>query len=265
MPLFVVVVAVDPHWLLASLDTHFERVLGPRKLATRGAGHWAATPMNYLEKIFQIPFNIAPMDRDGFGRLVDNLLYDHPRALDSTHDLMIGRDSYNTSSMPVVSQVDALEEGRTRSADSVRLNPRGLVLSGEERAYARQLSSLIPTPRAGKRLINLYRLIRAALPESATSELLATGDYRTILLLLAVLVGNPSFAARLFPAISNGADRETLDEVFNSVAEASGFDHIDVSIHLGGSVKLENVKPWVPMLSRYSFHTGTVVSSTEYP
>ena len=71
LPLFVVVVAVDPRWLLRSLTHHYQGILtGP---SDRAGELWSATPMQYLEKIFQVPFTLAPVATDGYQRLVDSL------------------------------------------------------------------------------------------------------------------------------------------------------------------------------------------------
>src|SRR5713226_5011978 len=65
-PLFVVVVGVDPRWLLRSLQQYSrafqtdEIENGTGKLLEE-EGHWQSTPMNYLEKIFQIPFSLRPI------------------------------------------------------------------------------------------------------------------------------------------------------------------------------------------------------------
>jgi len=76
-PIFVVVVGVDPRWLRRSLELHYPHLLtslsengnSPRKTSrTR-----AATPQNYLEKIFQIPFNLRPMGKKGYESLVGKL------------------------------------------------------------------------------------------------------------------------------------------------------------------------------------------------
>ena len=80
-PLFVVVVAVDPRWLLHSLRVE-SNVLGGDQQGFEedeedGLG-WEATPLNYLEKIFQIPFALRPMGRSGFGAIIDNLVGHKP-------------------------------------------------------------------------------------------------------------------------------------------------------------------------------------------
>ena len=66
-PLFVVVVCVDPRWLLHALKTISGRW---RTGSWPGANASAATPQDYLEKIFQIPFSVRPMDDKGFSNLM---------------------------------------------------------------------------------------------------------------------------------------------------------------------------------------------------
>jgi hypothetical protein len=68
-PLFVVVVAVDARWAAKSLiQTHPQLALG------------AASPADYLEKIFQIPFWVAPMKRYGAKRILNDLWGGRPDA-----------------------------------------------------------------------------------------------------------------------------------------------------------------------------------------
>ncbi|HEX5012714.1 MAG TPA: P-loop NTPase fold protein [Candidatus Limnocylindrales bacterium] len=74
--LFVVVVAVDPRWLLHSLKVT-SRVLAAaddEKDEPEDEFGWEATPLNYLEKIFQIPYALRPMGKTGFEALVTNLV-----------------------------------------------------------------------------------------------------------------------------------------------------------------------------------------------
>lgn len=75
-PLFAVVVAVDPRWLRQSLLDHYPRLLGGADDAgatrARTLGR-PATPQDYLEKIFQVPFNLQAMEKTGFEALVKHL------------------------------------------------------------------------------------------------------------------------------------------------------------------------------------------------
>ena len=71
MPLFVVVVAADPRWLLQCLLTHYQDLL--HEGLNIGTTEWAVTPQNYLEKIFQIPYTLPPMASRDFPNYVTNL------------------------------------------------------------------------------------------------------------------------------------------------------------------------------------------------
>lgn len=72
-PLFVVVVGVDPRWLLHSLETTHSAFQHSQTKTQPNANVWRTTPQNYLEKIFQIPFNLKPMTPPGYGKLIDGL------------------------------------------------------------------------------------------------------------------------------------------------------------------------------------------------
>ena len=95
VPLFVVVVAVDPRWLLQSLRLHYSELLAagtrvadhrsraeaaglPRETTevanTTGADVWESSPVRYLEKIIQIPFALRPISAEGVNSLVEALL-----------------------------------------------------------------------------------------------------------------------------------------------------------------------------------------------
>lgn len=76
-PLFVVVVGVDPRWLRHSLHKQYPENLGEDG---GGPGEEQATPQQYLEKIFQIPFALRPVDKEGFEEMVGTLLSPAPAA-----------------------------------------------------------------------------------------------------------------------------------------------------------------------------------------
>ena len=78
--LFVVVVAVDPRWLLRSLNVHYRELFETASHASNSQeGSWASTPMQYLEKIFQIPFTLPPVDHTGYTTMIGALTAAAPR------------------------------------------------------------------------------------------------------------------------------------------------------------------------------------------
>ncbi len=85
-PLFVVVVGVDPRWLLHSLSLSLTAFQNEGKnfnndKETQEA--WLTTPQNFLEKIFQIQFCLKPMSPDGYGTLIGKLLKNNEKSTES--------------------------------------------------------------------------------------------------------------------------------------------------------------------------------------
>ncbi|WP_250556017.1 P-loop NTPase fold protein [Pseudonocardia lacus] len=223
-PLFVVVVGVDPRWLLGSLERHYRRVLS---VSDGGSDPLTGTtPHDYLEKIFQIPFSLRPMQREAFGRLISSLTghtepapgsADVPVPPPVTDDLVApgpppsrSEDDPAGPAVPVDSSTSTLpgpdagrgsgSEGEAQALDEVALvspNPPQLQITAEEVAALRRTAPLIGTPRAAKRLVNLYRLIRAGLADDEVEAFVAQAEFRTLLVVLAAQIGFPRAAASL--------------------------------------------------------------------
>ena len=77
-PLFVVVAGVDSRWLITSLRIHYQHLLNGenngRAELRADANEWDAFPADYLDKIFQIPFSLQPMDDSGYRALMGALV-----------------------------------------------------------------------------------------------------------------------------------------------------------------------------------------------
>lgn len=99
------------------------------------------------------------------------------------------------------------EQQRIEQAAAERV--QAMMLEDYEEEFIQALFPFIPTPRIAKRFINIYRLIRvrAAMRDQNESKSSATpmsefldpenGDYRAVLLLLAISVGHPEAAPEL--------------------------------------------------------------------
>jgi hypothetical protein len=219
-PVFVVVVGVDARWLLRALKQHYTEMLDD--------------PVDYLEKIFQVSFALRPMDGPGFRRLVSDLAEESGEA---TH--VTPADALR-SGVPVLLSPgrDPVEEVPVQSHD---LTPRGMRFTGPELLFLEQLSPLVRTPRAAKRLVNLYRLVKARMAAAETEAFLDV-DYKVVLVLLAVLVGRSGQCDALFDAIESGRDwRQEMDR-------------------LAGDLKvpddLSAYRKWLPLVRRFSFTTA---------
>ncbi|HEY6004075.1 MAG TPA: P-loop NTPase fold protein, partial [Anaeromyxobacter sp.] len=66
-PLFVVVVGVDARWVVHSLAQHHAELTAEPEPDGRVA---TSTPVQYLEKIFQIPYRLSALGRSGYEQLI---------------------------------------------------------------------------------------------------------------------------------------------------------------------------------------------------
>jgi KAP family P-loop domain len=185
VPLFVVVVAVDPRWLLRAIAAHY------RDLLQAPAGHasppelagpvdpddeelWNSTPAQYLEKIFQVVLTLPPLDTSGHQRLLRTLVGTRedkatpapssPPAppAGGTPPASVNPDNESIGDVPG-HRDDAGMFGVQLPAARVveRVDP--LTLEPDELAMLDLLGPpmLIATPRAVKRLANSYGLLTA--------------------------------------------------------------------------------------------------------
>jgi hypothetical protein len=293
-PLFAVVVAVDPRWLRQSLLDHYPRLLGGAdadgtNARTRSLGR-PATPQDYLEKIFQVPFNLQPMEKTGYELLVDHLFSSNgskppppPQNVPATENRERLTETPKTEttkveegtspSTPVVTHpvIDPQPQPTTKQTPAPPADPERLVLTGKEIADVKRFQLLFQTPRAVKRLANTYSLIRVGVGKSEWSNYLGTADsaadYRVPLLLLAVTSAFPALARpwllwlRNTPPAQWQIDDTELARLIESNADTTASAEWEKLQHCLKAVKLDGWPPpdpetlaqWVPRVARYSF------------
>jgi hypothetical protein len=301
--LFVVVVAVDSRWLLRSLQVRYREMLDLDETQLADP-YRVSTPQNYLEKIFQIPLALGPMPADGFDRYIDYLTESSVEAASTelarlqgevdnggggsaealTTQIPKREESTQTGSarvLPAEQQASqptpvkpSQSEAPAQTGPIVRLVPRLLVIRPEEQRLLKALAPLLPTPRIVKRLVNVFRLIKAAVPTERLSafEDPKQGRYRPVLLLLAILYGRPRHADVLLKKLHERALRQamagteadpTLHDALAHTARLEGArDGIDWSAlaqivrTVAPEVRVSECEPEARLVARYSFVTG---------
>jgi hypothetical protein len=323
LPLFVVVVGVDPRWLLRSLQRHYRALLttpSAQRAASEDVSHWASTPQNYLEKIFQIPFALAPMTGAGFAQLVDDLavgrkgphagqqqiegsaiggdldkaIQSHSGQSENSRTETVSPETRNAdgpseqtktpSTVPGGrSGTDADTSGqRTRNLAEPDPNPAGLTLTDHEIQFIQALAPMVSTPRAAKRLVNIYRMIRSTQTVGGPSSFLnvssGSGDYQAVLQLLAIVSGFPQLAAPTFTALLQAEPGATWSAFLDSLPGSAAPGRDESGKHLNESqaaewcrmqtglaaVSKDNDVPgelrpyseWAPQIARFSFVAG---------
>ena len=210
MDLFVVVVGVDPRWLVRSLQICYGNMVGD---ASQGAEHAmvglaGSSPHDYLEKIFQVPFSLPDMNGNGFDRLIRFLARCSPKVIEpegggdasapGVNDAM--QDYSAAANAPASPEVksevaEVLEASRRLGARAIPRTMRSTMTSRELDLLG-ALAPLVRTPRAATRLFNIYGLLRSARDLSPDGRFLGgptiPGDFEAVIQLLGIQAGAPN-------------------------------------------------------------------------
>jgi hypothetical protein len=152
------------------------------------------------------------------------------------------------------------------------LQPEGLRLRQVEIGFIPLLGPLLPTPRAGKKLVNIYRLIRIAIPDGELPVFLGDdsgGPYQALLVLLGIMVGAPNQARPMMTMIESAnpnadliAGLRTPANNENSSSSQQRTDWMliagvvdDIGAATGLNTEIRHYQRWVPTVTRFSFHT----------
>jgi len=317
-PLFVVVVGVDARWVARSLLLRYRRLWHVDDPTARDGdpNSTAATPQDYLEKISQIPFWLEPMSAGATrkylrGLLEDSLAPAHVGAVDGkrppvapltpTPATGLAAEATQASvGAPVTGAVAAVATPTTAVPTPAKppattpddpgddvMKPPSLELTADELTAMQQLAELIGrSPRAVKRFVNVYRLIRAGIGPGQLAAFVGTsvlpGPYLAVLLLLGLVEGAPKVAETLFvyfeqliTKLDESSAAPTVAELFDAlwataegkslrgsregeraaalfVAAVPGQDHRFPA----ELVEMRHVRQYVPKVSRFAFRTG---------
>ncbi|HKP74643.1 MAG TPA: P-loop NTPase fold protein [Longimicrobiaceae bacterium] len=309
-PLFVVVVGVDARWVKRSLEVRYREFLHAGNVAASVTSAdlliGKATTDDYLEKIFQIPFWLRPMDEAHTGRMVRGLLEGSvaassppdeaglqakaaapidPAAVASEVVEEVARRAGRAAlsgeafSPPEVEILpDQPRQGATETVEAPQVNLESLVFHPEEQEFIAAIAPLLDrSPRALKRFVNVYRLIKAGLTPAEQRAFMISSEGRpapsgAVLFLLAVDTGLPEVAEPFFAALrathsapgdpGTGEGAATLrqlvegkiTELGGPFAEGRPWTRLRVSVdEREFDPPLALLAEWEPRVMRYSF------------
>jgi hypothetical protein len=287
LDLFIVIVAVDNRWLKRSLKRHHRDLFG---LIASDRDDLGTTPLDFLDKIFQIPYGLRPMTTAGGRALLTALLPAEdatiaelpatsppatpappPPASEPPVPSQPSQPSPTTSMPPAATPTapaflttttgrQVLNAAATASPP-VRELASGLHITRAERDFIPLLSPILPTPRSLKKLVNIYRLVRLAVTDTDRAQYLA-GPYQAAALLLAILIGRPDHATAAFTAVLNATAGSDVIDILRRAAPASDPDWHPVRRVLDDLTAATTLTPDLPSyqrycreLARYSFYT----------
>lgn len=296
--LFVVVVGVDARWVIRSLQREYRGLL--TEVVAGGDHPEVATPHDYLEKIFQIPFWVNPMSKDASKGMITGLL--PVRAATQNGSEKINNNNQGKEMTPE-NQV-LLDEANNQGSDTKHdtasgpqsnigndatkpasvpksSDPGKLVLKDFELEYIQELAPYIGrSPRRVKRFVNIYRLLRASIrPGADAVNFIGTrenpGEHRAALALLAVLTGAPILAPEIMKALREAPASHSVSKLRKKISEnANGRGPSELEAALGAleffrasnkEKNLRRLQKWEPLMVRYSFRPCEVASPDREP
>jgi hypothetical protein len=206
-PLFVVVVAVDTRWLTTALHEALPLL---EKKAEPGVA--APTAADYLEKIFQIPFWVEPLDEAARQRLLRGVLLPSVGVAD-------GGGAPAKASVLEAGEREQMAAREMLAVHGIWLDrdARQFTITQEELTFIEKLNPLLTgTPRQVKRFVNICKLLLAMSPPLSGGTTLATE--RTAACFMAAIHQSMSgFALKLAEAAADVPETMTLQAILPRV------------------------------------------------
>jgi hypothetical protein len=200
LDLFVVVVGVDPRWLLRSLRSEYATVLDGGATSGQAGDGLRVTPEDYLEKIINIPLVLPGIPDGGLDRLL--------RALaDESAPVPVAAPTAITERLagpiPEVADPELVEPRSEIAAQRLPDVPArpARPLTEPELTLLSALDLLVDTPRKAKRLFNQYRMLRATRDLSPAARFLGDDEHPGEYQAVAVLLGLLTASSRLFAQV----------------------------------------------------------------
>ncbi|GAA4278600.1 P-loop NTPase fold protein [Aquimarina mytili] len=191
-PLFVVVVGVDPRWVKNALikkhQMHFVENVQSEEVEM-------IDPSSYLEKIFQVPFNLKAAEDESIKHMLKQLAETKPIQSEEILDTAISTEvtnlitetetSHQTEPLPVNNSYENDDREVIETTETIA----SLELSAQEIEFLQEMSVIIgSSPRAIKRFVNIYRIVKAH-EDFGYKEQHNTLEIKAVLLLLALPIG----------------------------------------------------------------------------
>ncbi|WP_111708944.1 P-loop NTPase fold protein [Lutibacter citreus] len=186
-PLFVVVVGVDPRWVKNALIKKHQLQFSNN--GDRNDNMEMIEPSAYLEKIFQVPFQLKSATDDSVKHMLKTLAESRPES-----EIVDENFIYDEEGEPggyYDAEDEELKEGFDRQAHIISIEEtiESLKFSDKEIQLLQSMSEILgANPRALKRFVNIYRVIKAHEDFNYTNES-EEGELLSVMFLIALPLG----------------------------------------------------------------------------
>lgn len=253
--MFVVLIAVDTRWLEQSLRIRYRQLLG--RSAT-------AAPTDYLEKIIQIPLHLLPLDDTMVHAMIAGLsgTTDEPSSPAPPEPDLPEPQHGQPDQSAAPSRVDGRPLAATVPRVPLEPLPAAVIgITGAEAAAMSGAASLVgTTPRAVKRFVNTYRLLKArsvhpqAFDSPGEGPDSALGDHEVIAFLLAVVSGSPVAAEPVLSALIAAPPKTSAEEAVRDLPPEAAVVRSWLALHRRyADAPAERYAWWAREVARFSF------------
>ncbi len=271
--LFVVVVGVDIRWAAQSLLERYPQHLRPvsfEKVTTDVPPGEGASALDYLEKIFQIPFWLPPMEESASRELIRALVPVTGKAASGEGN---GAPATARSKSPQAERGATSNVGDTAQTARPKgeLDAGSLRIEASERDFMLGLAGAVgKSPRRLKRFVNTYRILKASLDGLEAEDFVVdggkAGQYRAAMCLLAMLTGAPRLSIKVLRELQQLRDDTELKaledtlEVLGDDPEVgylrAGLNAYRGAFQPAAEPKVDELRYWAPQVARFSFRSG---------
>jgi hypothetical protein len=272
--LFVVVVGVDVRWAARSLAQKYPKHLeaGVYESGGRHDAEEGASSLDYLEKIFQIPFWVPGMEEQASRNLIAALA---PPVRQTGPAQARERPASETRQSQAPSAPSPQKETQTPAAGGAPpviepVKVESLVLEPGERTFLLSLSGAVgKSPRRLKRFVNTYRILKASIDalarETFVTDQGVSGEYRAAMALLALVTGAPRTALEVMAFLSGCSDEDSVEVLEKSLLGLTAFAEEQYAqealvayrkAYGGNPPPLRDLRRWGPPVARFSFRSG---------
>jgi hypothetical protein len=247
--LFVVIVGVDIRWISNSLNVKYENI------DMRDNQTEKATPLEYLEKIFQIPFHLEKTTDKSKKMFIERLL--RPNLVQENSEIQPSPHTNTTKTNNSENTADT-DKAKDSSPEAERtynqeLEHQHVSISIDELNYIKSLSTLIsPSPRNIKRFINIYMIIKS---HERIHTYHDNKHYQSIIFLLTIVFIKPKSLLQI-------NDQKSLNELIKNTDLSEVDEETRKSIE---QLNFDTVKEHLKFLLRFSFRDDLIDKSLIKP
>lgn len=272
--LFVVVVGVDIRWLARSLQKKYPQHLAAGTYETDSSNNntQGASALDYIEKIFQIPFWLPPMDDEASRNMIGELVPPVRQVNEKREESMESREDTARQGHRGGGTPEGTAASATSSDGSVGKVDQAetLVVEAEERSFMLRLAGAVgKSPRRLKRFVNTYRILKASI-DALEREVFVIddghkGEYRAAMTLLALVAGAPRSALEILQQLSRQKDDDqlgTFEEYVRALDDPGEAQYTEAAFNAyrvaSGTEppSLRDLRHWGPKVARFSFRSG---------